>query len=51
MHGCTPPLLDEAIHYQETIGVDHVHMVAEPSILGIYDYIMNMTLMTSLCHV
>lgn len=36
----TPPLLDEAIRYQETIGVDHVHMVAEPSILasGVLDY-------------
>lgn len=36
----TPPLLDEVIRYQKTIGVDHVHMIAEPSILasGALDY-------------
>ena len=38
----TPPraLLDEVIRYQETIGVDHVHMVAELSMLtsGVLDY-------------
>ena len=27
-----PPFLEEAIHYHHTIGVDHVHIVAEPSI-------------------
>lgn len=36
----TPPLLDEVIRYQETIGVDHLHMIAEPSTLtsGVLDY-------------
>lgn len=36
----TPPLLDEVIRYQETIGIDHVHMIAEPSVLisGLLNY-------------